>query len=308
MHIQKSFVDEQVSIDRQGAATGTGVLYLVGTPIGNLEDITVRALRTLREADIIAAEDTRHTRKLLTHFEISTKLVSYHEHNKRQSGERLIAELIQGLSIALVSDAGLPGISDPGYELVVAALERRIRVVPIPGANAALTALIAGGLPCDTFAFVGFLPRDSKRLRNSLKSWAQFPHTMIFYESPHRLKQTLKAMHTEWGNRGVVLARELTKKYEEFARGSIADCLQDVEERGAQGEYCLIVAGYDGSEVHRTTESERPAESALHEAVLQQIADGLTEKEAIKLVALHFGIPKRDVYNQYVRRKVDPPT
>ena len=200
-------------------------LYLVATPIGNLEDMTVRALRILKEVDVIAAEDTRNTKKLCNYFEISTPLVSYHEHNLEYGGEKLLGYLRDGKSVALVSDAGLPCISDPGADIVVKAIEEDFAVVPIPGANAALTALIASGLIPQPFYFFGFLNRNKKDRRAQLEKLARREETMVFYEAPHRLKETLKDLELVLGDRKITLARELTKKFEEFLRGSVSEAL-----------------------------------------------------------------------------------
>jgi 16S rRNA (cytidine1402-2'-O)-methyltransferase len=285
----------QHSYPSASAAHAAGTLYLVATPIGNLEDMTFRAIRTLKEVHLIAAEDTRQTRKLLTHFEVATRLVSYHEHNKQASGPELVRLLLEGQSIALVSDAGLPAISDPGYDLVRMAVEQAVTVVPIPGANAALTALIASGLPTDRFTFVGFLPRDKKDLTKQLEQLAPLQETLIFYESPHRIVKTLERMAEVWGSdRRLCMARELTKKFEEFARGTIAECLAHLAEHPAQGEYCLIAeGGAAGSAVSDMWWSAL----TLAEHVDRYVEQGRDKKEATKLVAADRGIPKREVYN-----------
>jgi 16S rRNA (cytidine1402-2'-O)-methyltransferase len=217
--VQKSFATE----------AKTGKLYLVATPIGNLDDMTVRAIRTLQEVDIIAAEDTRQTRKLLTHFQIETRLISYHEHNKMASGPEIIRMLQEGKSIALVSDAGMPAISDPGQELVRDAAASSIPVIPVPGANAGLSALIVSGLSTDRFVFRGFLPRDKKERREELERLRPYPETLIFYESPHRIMKTVQEMQEILGERNIVLGRELTKRYEEFIRGEMSGVLHFLE-------------------------------------------------------------------------------
>ena len=201
---------------------GKGTLYLCATPIGNLEDLTPRAMRMLKEADIIAAEDTRHTRQLMTHFDLHGHLISYHEHNKEKQGPLLIKRLLEGENIALVSDAGFPGIADPGELLVRQAIEENITVVPVPGANAALSGLVASGLPSATFFFGGFLPKSKKNRRLQLEEWQNIPGTIIFYEAPHRIKAVLQDIAEAWGDRPVVLAREITKMHEEFFRGTIS--------------------------------------------------------------------------------------
>lgn len=285
MNIQQSFRN----------AGNTGTLYLVATPIGNLEDITYRAVRILKEADWIAAEDTRQTRKLLSHLEISNRLVSYHEHNKEASGAELIRRMEAGESVALVSDAGLPAISDPGYDLVRAAVEHSIPVVPIPGANAALSALIISGLPTDKFVFVGFLPRDKKGMAKELSLWKDVQATVIFYESPHRIVKTLKEIREAWGNREVALVRELTKKYEEVVRGRLDDCLQHLDEVEPLGEYCIVVGAGEAEADDREAWWQ---ELTLEDHVEFYIRQGEDRKQAIKRAAQDRGVPKREVYNQ----------
>lgn len=288
--IQKSF----------GQPEGKGTLYLVGTPIGNLEDMTFRAVRTLKEVDLIAAEDTRQTRKLLTHFEISTRLVSYHEHNKQASGPELVRFLLEGKSIALVSDAGLPAISDPGADLVELAVEEAIPVVPIPGANAALSALIISGLSTETFMFLGFPPRDKKPLAQWLEQHQSQECTLILYESPHRLAKTLAAMLEAWGDRRIAMVRELTKRHEEAARGLLSECLERLKEHAPLGEYVLIVEGAPAGSLHKEnaeswwTELDLEAHVSYYEATCDR-------KEAIKKVAADRGLPKRVVYNEVNR-------
>jgi 16S rRNA (cytidine1402-2'-O)-methyltransferase len=294
INIQKSYQSQE----------NNGILYLVATPIGNLEDMTFRAIRILKEVDWIAAEDTRQTRKLLTHYEIPTRMVSYHEHNKFNSGVELIRLLLTGQSIALVSDAGLPAISDPGYELVQMAIEKAIKVIPIPGANAALSALIVSGLPTERFTFAGFLPRDKKQLQLALERLTAYEETLIFYESPHRVIKTLAMMDEVWGNREVVLARELTKRYEEIVRGPIAIVRLFLEEHAPLGEYCLVVSGFV------QTQAQMDAEKAWWQALsLKQHMEhyenlGFDSKEAIKKTAMDRGVPKREVYNQIHRTEI----
>jgi 16S rRNA (cytidine1402-2'-O)-methyltransferase len=291
--IQKSYREDQ---------GGVGTLYLVATPIGNLEDMTFRAIRTLKEVSMIAAEDTRQTRKLLTHFEVATRLVSYHEHNKQASGPELVRLLLEGQSIALVSDAGLPAISDPGYDLVRMAVEVGVPVVPIPGANAALSALIASGLPTERFAFVGFLPREKKDQTKLLESLQHVQDTLLFYESPHRVGKTLLRMAEVWGaERRVCLARELTKRFEEFVRGTIAECLEHLEQYPSQGEYCVIVEGASDAAVQEAADGWWEAKS-LGEHVTHYEERGIDRKDALKLVATDRGLSKRDVYNALLER------
>ncbi|UFJ40524.1 16S rRNA (cytidine(1402)-2'-O)-methyltransferase [Brevibacillus humidisoli] len=292
MEIQRSFADQQ-----------GGILYLVATPIGNLDDISVRALATLREADVIACEDTRQTRKLLNHFQIEKRTVSYHEHNKQASGSGLLEWLMAGKTIALVSDAGMPAISDPGADLVRDALAAGFPVVPIPGANAALTALIASGLPTDAFTFVGFLPRDKKERQLQLERLRHYPETLLIYEAPHRIDKTLEAMLEVWGDRRAVIARELTKRYEEFARGTLAELLYWLNETQIRGEYCIVVEGAKESDKEeKETEVITWWEPlTISEHVDQYCEKGLSKKEAVKQAANDRGLPKRDVYNEYHR-------
>jgi 16S rRNA (cytidine1402-2'-O)-methyltransferase len=284
---QKSFEESNV----------TGTLYLVPTPIGNLEDITFRALRVLKEVDVIAAEDTRQTKKLLNHFEITTPVVSYHEHNKITSGKKIIEWLMEGKNIALVSDAGTPAISDPGYELVVDALQEKCTIVPLPGANAALTALIASGLPTDHFYFFGFLNRNKKEKRKQLESLRHIRDTLVFYEAPHRLQETLEMMYEVLGNRQMVLSRELTKRFEEFIRGDIASVLHWTKENEIRGEFCVIV---EGAKEEEKVEDEWWHHLSIIEHVNYYINEKkLTSKEAIKQTAKDRNIPKREVYQEY---------
>ncbi|WJH36355.1 16S rRNA (cytidine(1402)-2'-O)-methyltransferase [Paenibacillus sp. CC-CFT747] len=290
VNIQKSFQNE----------AGKGMLFLVGTPIGNLEDMTFRAVQTLKEADWIAAEDTRQTRKLLTHFDIGTRLVSYHEHNKEASGRELIRLLAEGAKVALVSDAGLPGISDPGYELVREAVAEGIAVIPVPGANAALSALIISGLPTDRFFFAGFLPRERRKLHEELTGLASVPATLLFYESPHRVAKTLAAMREVWGNRRVALVRELTKRYEEAVRGTFDECLAHLEEHPPLGEYCLVV---DRGEGAAFTEEAWWKDLSVAEHVERYEEQGEDRKSAMKRAAADRGVSKRDIYNELLSRK-----
>jgi 16S rRNA (cytidine1402-2'-O)-methyltransferase len=272
-----------------------GTLYLVGTPIGNLEDITFRAVRTLREAYWIAAEDTRQTRKLLTHFDIKGRLVSYHEHNKRTSGPELVMRMKLGESVALVSDAGLPAISDPGEDLVRMAIDEGISVVPIPGANAALSALIVSGLPTNKFRFVGFLPRDKKRMRDVLEQLMKDEDTLLLYESPHRLPVTLEIILDVLGDRRVALVRELTKKFEEVARGQLSETSQFLKEHPPKGEYCILIEGLTNS---NDSKNSWWKQLTIAEHVVHYEAEQLPRKEAMKKAAMDRGVSKRDIYNQ----------
>ncbi|WP_195576804.1 16S rRNA (cytidine(1402)-2'-O)-methyltransferase [Paenibacillus sp. 1001270B_150601_E10] len=275
-----------------------GKLYLVATPIGNLEDMTYRAVRILQEVEIIAAEDTRETRKLLSHFDIQgKKLYSHHEHNKWSSGPELVRLMEEGQSIALVSDAGLPAISDPGAELVRLAIDAGIAVIPIPGANAALSALIASGLSTERFLFVGFLPRDRKRMEEALLSFKLERGSIMLYESPHRVVKTLERMLEVLGDRQVVLARELTKRYEQFIRGSITECLGYLSDHAPLGECVLVLEGI--SEEMRLQEPDAIwwNSYSIHDHVEHyEEQDGLSRKDAMKAAAKDRGVSKRDIY------------
>ncbi|QSJ14795.1 16S rRNA (cytidine(1402)-2'-O)-methyltransferase [Nostoc sp. UHCC 0702] len=267
-----------------------GILYVVGTPIGNLEDMTFRAVRILQTVDLIAAEDTRHTGKLLQHFQIQTPQVSYHEHNRSSRIPELLEHLGNGKAIAVVSDAGMPGISDPGYELVKACIAAGITVVPIPGASAAITALSAAGLPTDRFVFEGFLPAKGQQRREHLESLQTESRTLIFYESPHRLRETLQDLAQVWGSdRQIVLARELTKFYEEFWRGTIAEAIAHYNQRDPQGEYTLLVAGTPPSQT-QFTEEELKAE------LQHLISQGISRSQASRQLAKFTSLPRRQIY------------
>lgn len=274
-------------------AESKGTLYLCATPIGNLEDLTPRALRMLREADIIAAEDTRHTRQLMTHFDLHGHLISYHEHNKEKQGPFLIERLLEGANIALVSDAGFPGIADPGELLVQQAIAENIAVVPVPGANAALSGLVASGLPSSTFFFGGFLPKSKKNRRLQLLEWKNVPGTVIFYEAPHRIKEVLQDILAAWGDRPIVLARELTKVHEDFFRGNVTEALAHLLEKEPRGEFVIILgAGEKQVEV-------LPAGDPLGK-VRMLMAQGIEKKESLAAVAKEYKIPKRELYNKLI--------
>ena len=220
-----------------------GTLYLCATPIGNLEDITYRTVRCLREADMIAAEDTRHTKQLLSAYDIDTPLTSYHEHNKQEKGSLLIRKLQEGMMLALVSDAGMPAICDPGSDLVRLAIEAGVPVVPLPGPNAGLTGLIASGMDTTRFTFIGFLPKTQKHRLPVLESIKQYEGTLIFYEAPHRIRSVLTEIATVLGNRQAVLCRELTKKYEQYMRGTLSQLQDELAAQGTRGEFVILVAG-----------------------------------------------------------------
>ncbi|UTR06531.1 16S rRNA (cytidine(1402)-2'-O)-methyltransferase [Alkalihalobacillus sp. LMS6] len=280
--------------------TGGG-LYLVPTPIGNLEDMTFRAINMLKEANLIAAEDTRQTKKLTNHFDIETPLVSYHEHNKQKVGQDLLEKMKAGTVIALVTDAGMPGISDPGEDLATLCIEEQIPVISLPGANAALTALVASGLSTASFTFVGFLPRGKKERKVELERLKTYPETLIFYEAPHRLSQTLTALQETLGNRKIVLARELTKRFEEFKRGTLEDATKWVKDASLKGEFCIVVEGFDG-EVEDEQDTWWKALTDIQH-VKHYVELGLTEKEAIKQTASDRKLVKRELYQQYHEAK-----
>lgn len=271
-----------------------GTLYLCATPIGNLEDMTPRALRMLQEADIIAAEDTRHTLQLLNHFDIKGRLVRYDEHSKEKQGAYLLEQLLAGQNIALVSDAGFPGIADPGEALAHDAIEHGVRVVPVPGANAALCALIASGLPTYPFFFGGFLPKSKRNRREQLELWQHIPATMILYEAPHRIIEVLKDIFACWGDRQLAAARELTKLHEEFYRGTVSGCLAWLEENPPRGEFCLVLGAGDGQSEAVEEELEPLAE------VKKLMAEGVDKKSALAQIAKKRKIPKRELYNQLI--------
>jgi 16S rRNA (cytidine1402-2'-O)-methyltransferase len=270
-----------------------GTLYIVGTPIGNLEDVSLRALRILAEVDLIAAEDTRRTRKLLAHYEIETPLTSYHEHNKLTKLDELLSTL-QQKDVALVSEAGMPGLSDPGYEFINAAIAQGIPVVPVPGPSALITALVVSGLPTDSFLYLGFLPRRQKQRRQLLASVAGERRTLVAFEAPHRLRASLADLKAVLGERRIALARELTKMYEEVWRGSISQALAHFEENPPRGEFTLVIEG--AREERVTWDEER-----VMEALAELLAEGVERKEAIKAVADLAGWPKREVYKVALR-------
>ena len=277
------------------AKKAVGRLYLCATPIGNLEDMTYRAVRMLGEADIIAAEDTRHTRELLTHFDIHTELTSYHEHNKAAKGPQLVERMLAGDTIVCVSDAGLPGISDPGADLARLAIEAGIEVSPLPGANAALSALICSGLPTERFTFVGFLPHQTKRRRELLENVAGHLETLIFYEAPHHLRETLRELaQALGGGRRAALGRELTKRFEEFRYGTLDELSRWYEEHEPRGEFVIVVAGCMASESAGVTEPE--VSRTPFECYEHHLAAGLGRKEAMRAAARELGIGRRDVY------------
>jgi 16S rRNA (cytidine1402-2'-O)-methyltransferase len=265
-----------------------GTLYIVATPIGNLEDITLRALRVLKEVDVVAAEDTRHTQVLLNHYGIQTPLTSYHEHNERTKAEAVVKQLLKGQDVALVSDAGTPAISDPGFRLVKQAVDAGIRVIPLPGASALSAVLSASGLPTDRVAFEGFLPAKKKPRREKLRALRDEARTLLFYEAPHRLAETLDDVHELLGDREAVLAREVSKVHEEFLRGRISELLHALRRREIRGEFTLIISGSAGEIA--VTEDRLKAE--IYELHLR----GMRVKEIAEVLGEKFGYPKKEIY------------
>jgi 16S rRNA (cytidine1402-2'-O)-methyltransferase len=282
-------------------AGAPGALYLVATPIGNLEDITLRALRVLKEVDLIACEDTRHTATLLQHYGIDKPTTSYHEHNELTRAAELIVHLERGEKVAVVSDAGMPGVSDPGYRLVALAVRHHIRVVPVPGASAFLAALVASGLPTDSFRFTGFLPAKAGARRTALEAIRISPRTQVFYEAPHRILETLRDVVEVLGpERHVVIAREVTKLHEEFLRGRACDVLAELQQRGeVRGEITLLIGKAEET-------AHAPASSkTIAQRVQALMCDGtMDEKAALKQAAKEFGLPKSEAYRQLQRTKI----
>ncbi len=273
-----------------------GVLYLVATPIGNLDDITMRALRVLNEVDFIAAEDTRHTLKLLNHFDIQKPMISYYEHNIRERGEKIIKKLKEGQSAALVSDAGTPAISDPGEDIVRLCAEENIRVIPIPGAVAAINALICSGLSTSRFSFEGFLSVNKKSRQEHLESVKNSQYTLIFYEAPHKLMRTLTDMLECFGNRKISVCREITKKYEEFLRTDLEGAIKHFTESAPKGEFVLVIEGAKPSE--NTSEFDN---MTVLEHINYYIESGLDKKDAMKKVANDRGVSKREIYAETIK-------
>ena len=276
-------------------------LYLVATPIGNLEDITLRALRVLKGVDLIACEDTRQTQKLLNHYGITTRTISYHEHNEMTKAAELVVDLEGGARIALVSDAGMPGISDPGYRLIGLAIRHHVRVVPIPGASAFLAALVASGLPTDSFRFSGFLPAKRGERRTLLESIGSSPRTQVFYEAPHRILETLEDVVEVLGpDRHIVISRELTKIHEEFLRGRAPELLANLRSRGeVKGEITLLIA-----KAEETGETSAPARINIRERLSQIMSEEkIDEKAALKKIAKEMGMSKSEAYRELQRSK-----
>jgi 16S rRNA (cytidine1402-2'-O)-methyltransferase len=275
-------------------------LYVIATPIGNLEDITLRALRVLKESDVIACEDTRQTQKLLNHYGITTRTISYHEHNEMTRAPELVRDLEQGARVALVTDAGMPGISDPGFRLISLAIRHHVRVVPIPGASAFLAALVASGLPTDSFRFSGFLPAKRGQRGEVLEGIKLSPRTQVFYEAPHRVKETLQDVVDILGpDRHIVLAREVTKIHEEFLRGRAHEMLEEMKNRGEiKGEITLLIGKAEA------VPQKSPARASLQERLKQIMTEEkIDEKSALKKVARERGMSKSEAYRELQRSK-----
>lgn len=275
-----------------------GILYLVATPIGNLDDISVRALNTLREADLIACEDTRHSMKLFNHFNISKPLTSYHEHNKQEKGEYIIEKLLSGENVALVTDAGTPAISDPGEDLVKKCIENEIRVVSVPGPAALINALVVSGQNTQRFAFEGFLSMNRKNRYEHLNSIADDERTLIFHEAPHKLTRTLADMLEIFGDRSISIVKEITKIHESCMKTTLSEAVAYFENVPPKGEYVLVVAGKDRAKALDEQRAEVSAMS-IKDHVDMLISGGMDKKEAIKEAAKQRGVPKREVYNEY---------
>ena len=274
-----------------------GILYVVATPIGNMADITFRAIQTLKDVTLIAAEDTRHTKRLLTHYAIRNNLISLHEHNEIKRAEEIVKRLVSGDDVALVSDAGTPTLSDPGYRLLTEAIAWGIRIVPIPGASAALTALCASGLPTDAYVFLGFLPRKGGKRQNIIQSLTGEKKTIIFYESPKRIVVLINDLIRTLGNRQGVLSREMTKRHEEFVRGTLSEILDVLaDRREIKGECTLVVKGGSGPET--------PSLDALREEITQGLhRDGFRLSDLVKSIAKRYGLPKKQVYAEALKVK-----
>ncbi len=285
-----------------------GVLYLVATPIGNLEDMTYRAVRVLSEADLIAAEDTRGSIKLLNHFGIHTPMTSYHEHNKTSKAKTLVEAMLGGKNVACITDAGTPGISDPGEVLARMALDQGIRVVPVPGACAAVNALISSGLETRRFCFEAFLPAIKKERDQVLEELRTETRTIVLYEAPHRLLKTLELLLESIGDRPMTICRELTKKHEEIRRTTIREAAAFYQQTEPRGEYVLVIAGRDRREMIRMKQEEIRGSLSLAEHMEQYTAAGMDRKEAMKAVAKDRGLSKRDVYRMLLEEDGEPGT
>ena len=276
-------------------------LYICGTPIGNLEDVTYRLIKILNKVDIIAAEDTRKTGKLLNHYDIKTKMISYHEHNAEKRVDQLLDYIQEGLDLALVSSAGMPGISDPGYEVIKEALKLGLEVIPIPGPTALISALVVSGLPTDRFVFEGFLPRQGKKRRQTLRQIKKEKRTIVVYESPYRVKKTLRDLENKIKGRKIALVRELTKMYEEKIYGTCPEILAQLEDREIRGEIVLVIEGRQQAEIETDWQDYDVVE---HVKLLMK--EGYTKKEAIKQVAAERGLSRNQVYEKAIAVSVNP--
>lgn len=281
---------------------GNGRLYVCATPIGNLEDVTLRVLRVLKEADLIAAEDTRHTRQLLDRYDIATPMLSLHEHNEARRTAQLLDRLAAGETVALVSDAGTPGISDPGERLIRAVIAADVPLTVLPGPTAFVTALVGSGLSTERFAFEGFLPRSPGRRRKALRALAREERTLIFYEAPHRVRSTLKDMEQELGDRPACVARELTKTFEQWQRGSLRELAETWAEATPRGEFVIVVAGAEGPAEGAAV--DEPTEEVLTRRVREAMAASADKRDAIRQVAKQLGVPQRTVYRAAIG--IDP--
>lgn len=277
-----------------------GKLYLVATPIGNLEDMTYRAVRVLEEVDVIAAEDTRNSIKLLNHFEIKTPMTSYHEYNKYDKAKVLVEKMQQGQNVAVITDAGTPGISDPGEELVRQALDAGLEVTPVPGASACISALISSGLSTRRFAFEAFLPYDKKDRARVLEEMKRETRTMVMYEAPHKLKRTLVELMETLGDRHITLAREITKKHETIEPMMLSQAIARYEGEDPRGEFVIVIEGLDVKKLEEEKKSSFEAMS-VEEHVQMYVDQGMSKKDAIKQAAVDRGVPKRDVYNAVMK-------
>jgi 16S rRNA (cytidine1402-2'-O)-methyltransferase len=291
-------------LNHAGAGNTTGTLFIVGTPLGNLEDMTLRAIRTLQEVDLVAAEDTRRTGNLLAHLKIEKPIVSYYQHNEQVRTQELIVQLARGTHIALVTDAGMPGISDPGAVLIAEAIAENIPVVPIPGPTAASTALVISGLPTERYAFEGFLPREGKARRERLAELAGEVRTMVLYEAPHRLLRTLRDVYSQLGERPVAVARELTKLHEECVRGTLPELIAHFEKHAPRGEFVVIIAGQQQSGQKQGGSPEELVHK-LPKLLSQAVQSGLSRRDAVKAVVKQTGLPRHAVYQASLTLDMD---
>ncbi len=285
--------------------SGPGTLYVVATPIGNLEDVSLRALRVLREAALVAAEDTRRTRKLLSHHGIPARLVSLREHNERMRAPVLVRRLLGGESIALVSDAGTPGLSDPGAALVRAAADAGVRVVPVPGPSAVLAALVASGLPTEPVTFAGFLPARSAERRRALDALRNLPHTLVFFEAPHRLRETLGDLLAVLGDRRIAVARELTKVHEEVYRATLTEAVRHFSAHPPRGEFTLVIegTGSGGTDLADAGAAAETARALARETMMRAAAEGCSAQEAVRRAVEASGLRRNEVYRLWLALK-----